>query len=456
MKLPFRLPEQYRLFAPWEKAVDRVLTPLETFIRSQTATSLALVLMTVVALLFANSPWGEAYHHFFEQPVVIGLGPWQLSMSLHHWINDGLMALFFFLIGLEIKRELLVGELSNFRAALLPVIAAVGGMVVPALIYAAINWGQPTINGWGIPMATDIAFAIAALVMLGRRVSPALVTFLIALAIVDDLGAVVVIALFYTDTLQWSALGAALLVWGLLWGFNQAGIYRIWPYVIGGIVMWGFMLASGVHATIAGVLTALAIPARPRINPCYFSDLLQSLQDRYQAAGDACASGTLSEQHKGVIHSVHAVSLGVQPPSMRLEHSLHLPVALMVIPLFALANAGIHIDMTALAGAWTHPVSLGIILGLVFGKMIGIAGTGWLAVKLGVASLPKGASASQLVGVGLLGGIGFTMSIFIAELAWPGEPALLQQAKMGILQASLVAGVSGYLWLRFVSRSPSQ
>ena len=449
MKL--KLPERFRHYAPLERVADRVLTPLEEFIHSQTATSLALLSMTLVALALANSPWAQAYHHLFEQTLRIGLGPWQVSMSLHHWINDGLMAFFFFLIGLEIKRELLVGELADLRAALLPVLAAVGGMVVPALIYVAINAGTPTLNGWGIPMATDIAFAISVLVLLGKRVPAGLVTFLIALAIVDDLGAVAVIALFYTDTIAVDALAAALAVWALLWGFNALGIYRVWPYALGGVLMWALMLASGVHATVAGVLTALAIPAHPKIRPQYFVTLIERLLVRFRDAPDD-DDIHLSETQKGVVMAVEQVARDVQPPSMRLEHGLHLPVALLVIPLFALANAGVHLSVEGLAAAFAQPVPLGIIAGLVLGKTVGIAGTAWLAVKLGLASLPGGARSIQLVGVGLLGGIGFTMSIFIAELAWPGQTELLQQAKMGILLASVLAGVSGYAWLRWVSR----
>ncbi|SIN73939.1 sodium/proton antiporter, NhaA family [Sulfurivirga caldicuralii] len=445
------LPERFRHFAPLERAADRVLTPLEEFIHSQTATSLALLSMTLVALVLANSPLADSYHHLFEQPLSIGLGPWQVSMSLHHWINDGLMAFFFFLIGLEIKRELLVGELADLRAAMLPVLAAVGGMVVPALIYVAINGGEPTINGWGTPMATDIAFAISVLVLLGSRVPSGLVTFLIALAIVDDLGAVAVIALFYTDSLAMDALAGALAVWVLLWVFNYMGIYKVLPYALGGVLMWALMLASGVHATVAGVLTALAIPAHPKIRPQYFAELIERLLEKFRKAPDD-DDIHLNETQKGVVMAVEKVARDVQPPSMRLEHSLHLPVALLVIPLFALANAGVHLSMEELRNAFAHPVSLGIIAGLVIGKMVGIAATAWLAVKLGLATLPQGAHASQLIGVGLLGGIGFTMSIFIAGLAWPGDPALLQQAKMGILLASLIAGFSGYAWLRWVSR----
>ncbi|WP_294948013.1 Na+/H+ antiporter NhaA [Sulfurivirga sp.] len=447
----FRIPEQFRALAPWEKVADRVLTPLEEFIHSQTATALALMSMTLVALVLANSPWGAAYHHFFEQPLSIGFGDHVLSMSLHHWVNDGLMTFFFFVIGLEIKRELLVGELSDIRAALLPVVAAIGGMVVPALIFLGLNWGQPTVNGWGIPMATDIAFAISALVLLGSRVPSGLVTFLIALAIVDDLGAVAVIALFYTDTIALDALAAALGVWAVLWLFNRMGIYRLWPYALGAVLMWAFMLASGVHATVAGVLAALAIPAHPKYKPQFFDDLVEGFLTRFRAAPPQ-RDDALSAEHKGIIFSVEQAAKGVLPPSIRLEHALHLPVALLVIPVFALANAGIPISGEALAQAFVSPVSLGIILGLVLGKMIGISGAAALAVKLGWAALPNGARLSQLVGVGLLGGIGFTMSIFIAELAWPGQPELLAQAKMAVLLASLIAAVSGYVWLRWVSR----
>ncbi len=447
-----QVPERFRLYAPWERVTDRVLTPLEAFLHTQTASAMALLSMTIVALILANSPIGAGYHHLFEQKLTLALGEWQVSMSLHHWINDGLMAFFFFLIGLEIKRELLVGELSDLKAAMLPVMAAIGGMVMPALIYVAINWGEPTINGWGIPMATDIAFAIAALMLLSRWVPAALVTFLVALAIVDDLGAVAVIAIFYTDTIVLDALLASIAVLGILWMFNLMGIYRAWPYALGGVVMWSFMLASGVHATIAGVLTALAIPARPKIRPHAFDELLDGFLTKFRQTPEYEAP-VLDETQKGIIRTVGMVVRDVQPPSMRLEHALHLPVALMVIPLFALANAGIHINGEALISAFQHPVSLGIILGLVLGKMLGIAGFAWLAVKLGMATLPSGARMHQLVGIGFLGGIGFTMSIFIAELAWPGQPELLQQAKMGILMASLLAGISGYVWLRWVGNA---
>ncbi len=452
MKKKLQLPKEFRLFAPWEHAADRIISPLEEFIKSQTSSALALVFMTLLSLILANSSLQEVYHHFFEQKVAISFGDWRLSMSLHHWINDGLMALFFFLVGLEIKREILIGELSDFKAALLPVLAALGGMFVPALFYAVLNWGKPTLGGWGIPMATDIAFAISVLVLLGRRIPPSLVTFLVALAIVDDLGAVVVIALFYTDTVHVLPLALALGVWGLLWIFNRGGIHSIFPYFLGGVLMWGLMLASGIHATIAGVLTALAVPTQPKIIPQHFDRVLERLLDACRSVSPS-GGHHLSPEQKLVIHAVYAAAIDAQPPSLRLEHALHLPVALLVIPLFALANAGVPLSLKALTGVFAHPVSLGIIVGLVLGKMLGILGTTWAALKLGVASLPSGARMSQILGVGLLGGIGFTMSIFIAELAWPGQEELLTQAKMGIICASLLAGSSGYLWLRFFSSS---
>ena len=451
METRLKVPEEYRLFAPWEKAADRIISPIEEFIQKQTASAMLLVVMTLIALVLANSPLSEAYHHFFEKELALVFNSWELRMTLHHWINDALMVFFFFMIGLEIKRELLEGELSNLKVALLPVIAAVGGMLVPATIYALINYGEPTLKGWGIPMATDIAFSISALVLLRRYVPSTLVTFLVALAIVDDLGAVIVIALFYTRNINLEALGGALGVWGLLWIFNRAGISHWVPYFVGGVILWLFMLFSGVHATIAGVLTAFAIPSRPKLIPAYLGEILQKYLEVCDDVPASKAPHTLTSCQKKIIQSIHMAVKDVQPPSLRMEHALHIPVALGVIPIFALANAGVHLEPEALVRAFAHPVSLGIILGLVVGKTVGIAGSSWLAFKLGIASLPRGARPLQLVGVGMLAGIGFTMSLFISQLSWPGEKTLLQQAKMGILLASSLAALTGYLWLRFVS-----
>jgi NhaA family Na+:H+ antiporter len=378
--------------------------------------------------------------------LVIGIGAYRLDLSLHHWINDGLMALFFFVVGLEIKREFIAGELADWRNAMLPIVAAIGGMLVPALLYTAINHGTDAAAGWGIPMATDIAFAISALVILGNRVPKALVIFLVTLAIVDDLGAVAVIALFYTDniaTLPLAVAGAALGIGAVL---NLSGVQRALPYAIVGVVMWMAMLASGVHATIAGVLTAFTIPARPKLKPEHFALRLRELAEEYRQH-PVSAGHQLHEEQKGIIQSVTVTARAVQPLLQRSEHLLHLPVSLLVLPLFALANAAIPLDVTALRDALTSPIALGVIIGLVGGKVIGITLFSWLAIRAGIARPPRDASIAQIAGVGLLGGIGFTMSIFISELAFRHSPADALDAKVGILFASLIAGFAGFIVL---------
>ncbi|MFA7355239.1 MAG: Na+/H+ antiporter NhaA [Sulfurimonadaceae bacterium] len=270
-----------KIYAPWEKAFKRIATPFEEFIHAQTTTGLVLMFMTVVALILANSPFAETYLHLFHTKISIFIGEFGLSMTIHHWINDGLMAIFFFIIGLEIKREITVGELSSIKVAALPILAAIGGMVLPALVYMGINAGTEGANGWGIPMATDIAFAISALVLLGNRVSNSLITFLVALAIVDDLGAVVVIALFYTEQISVFPLGLAFLSLIVMIVFNRFGIHAILPYFIVGFIMWLFMLDSGVHATIAGVIAAMAIPSKPKYQPLDFIDYTKEKLDEY-------------------------------------------------------------------------------------------------------------------------------------------------------------------------------
>lgn len=440
-----------KLYAPWEKAFRKISTPFEHFLHAQTTTGMVLMFMTILALILANSPLTDSYAHFFHTKVDLEVGTWELSHTIHHWINDGLMAIFFFIIGLEIKREISVGELSSFKAALLPILAAIGGMVFPALIYLAINGGTEGANGWGIPMATDIAFAISALVLLGKRVPPALVTFLVALAIVDDLGAVLVIALFYTEQIHMMPLmlaGGAFLV---MVAFNRFGIHMILPYFIVGLLMWFFMLESGVHATIAGVIAALAIPSRPKLSAVGFRQGAKILLDEYDTYPLNGKNG-MNERQKAILLKLQRNINEIGTPAARLERDLHLPVALIVIPLFALANAGVAIDFSSIGSTITEPVSLGIICGLILGKVIGIFGVAWLAIKLKLATLPQGSSMSQVFGVAFLGGIGFTMSIFVAELAFMGNAELIFQAKVGILAASLFAGIFGYSWLRFVAK----
>ena len=441
-----------KLYAPWEKAFNRLATPFEHFLHSQTTTGLVLMIMTVIALLLANSPFVDAYTHFFHTNIDFNVGNWKISHNLHHWINDGLMAIFFFMIGLEIKREILVGELSNIKVAILPILAAIGGMVLPAFIYFYINEGGPGADGWGIPMATDIAFAISALVLLGNRVSPALVTFLVALAIVDDLGAVLVIAIFYTDTIQFVPLLLAALSFGILVLFNRFGIHAILPYFAIGLFLWFFMLESGVHATIAGVIAAMTIPSRPKLTPISFTNGTRNLLDEYDNYPVA-TDNTMHENQKAILLNIKDTIDSVSSPSAKLEHDLHLPVSLLIIPLFALANAGISIDFSSMGQTLIEPVSLGIIAGLILGKVIGIAGVAFVAIKLGIAKLPENSSMSQIFGVAFLGGIGFTMSIFVADLAFLGNDTLIFQAKIAILSASLFSGIFGYMWLRFVAKS---
>lgn len=440
-----------KLYAPWEKAFKKVSTPFEAFLHAQTTTGLILMIMTIVALLLANSPLYEAYSHFFHMNIDFNVGSWALSHSLHHWINDGLMAIFFFIIGLEIKREITAGELSNIKVALLPILAAIGGMIFPAMIYLSLNYNTAGVNGWGIPMATDIAFAISALVLLGKRVPTTLVTFLVALAIVDDLGAVLVIALFYTDTINMLPLGLAGAMFLLMLAFNRFGIHMILPYFIVGLFMWFFMLESGVHATIAGVLAALAIPSTPKRTPKSFTQDTQHLMYEYEKYS-VQETHTMTEEQKKILTTIKDKIDEVGTPAARLEHDLHLPVALLVIPIFALANAGIRIDFNSIGSTLLEPVSLGIIAGLIFGKVIGIFGVSWLAVTLKIAQLPKGSSLSQVFGVAFLGGIGFTMSIFVADLAFIGNNELIFQAKVGILSASLFSGLFGYFWLKSISK----
>ena len=444
-----------KLYAPWEKAFDKVATPFEHFLHAQTTTGLVLMVTTIIALIIANSPLAEMYIHFFHTKINIDIGSWSLSHSIHHWINDGLMAIFFFIVGLEIKREILVGELSNIKVAILPILAAIGGMVIPALIYLSINYGGEGANGWGIPMATDIAFAISALVLLGNRVSSSLVTFLVALAIVDDLGAVTVIALFYTDQINMVPLSLSFLSFLVLVAFNRFGIHAVLPYFIMGIIMWLFMLESGIHATIAGVIAAMAIPSKPKCTPVDFTQHTKNRLDEYDNYPVA-TDHTMHETQKAILQNIKDKIDSVSSPAAKLEHSLHLPVSLLVIPLFALANAGISIDFSSISKTILEPISLGIIAGLIVGKVAGIAGVSWIAIKLGIAKLPDNSTMSQVFGVAFLGGIGFTMSIFVADLAFINNEELIFQAKVGILAASLFAGVFGFLWLRYVAKKENE
>jgi NhaA family Na+:H+ antiporter len=436
-------PTKYQPLEPLP--IERLAKPFAMFAKQAGAGGIVLLACAVLAMLWANSPAGEYYFRLWSTPVEVRFGNLiDIDKPLLLWINDGLMAVFFFLVGMEIKRELLVGELRSPRKAMLPMAAAVGGMVVPALIYASLNWGTPEIRGWGIPMATDIAFALGALALLGTRAPLALKVFLTALAIVDDLGAVLVIALFYTENLKVNALLYSLLFWGAMIAMNRLGVRSGLAYFLVSVGMWYFMLKSGVHATVAGVLGAFAIPVRSRIDPELFIVRVREYLNQFDQPITE-RTIILSPEQQSAVEAIEREALRVQSPLQRLEHRLHYFVAFFVMPIFALANAGV-----ALSGEdglnWTSRVIWGVALGLLIGKPLGIALFSWLAVRLGLAQLPQGINFVHIVGVGFLGGIGFTMALFIAGLAFRGDE--LNYAKLGILAGSALAGAIGFMMLR--------
>jgi NhaA family Na+:H+ antiporter len=427
------------------KFPNRVMRAFQEFFRMEAAGGIVLLAAAAAALVWANSPWSESYHHLWTATVTVGFGDVAMAKPLEMWVNDGLMAIFFFVVGLEIKRQVLVGELASPRRAALPVVAAIGGMLVPAAIYLAFNLGGPGGRGWAIPTATDIAFAIGVLALVGDRVPLSLKVFLTALAIADDLGAVLVIALFYTADISLHALGVGAAVYALMIAANVLGVRRIGWYGVLGVGLWLAFLESGIHATVAGVLAAMAIPSTARIDKRQFRLRSRALLDEFEILDREVDSHHISGEQQERIYGLGAVLQHVETPLQRLEHALLPWVTYGIMPIFALANAGLV--LTGNVGEQLrHPVTLGIVLGLVLGKPVGILAFSWLATAVGVAERPAGASWRQLAGVGMLAGIGFTMSLFIATLAF-GQP-LLQHAKTGILAASLVAGVAGAIMVR--------
>jgi NhaA family Na+:H+ antiporter len=420
------------------------------FFHSEAAGSVLLLLFTAVALAWANSPWAPLYDRMLHTPLGLSVGGWSFSMSAAHWVNDGLMAIFFFVVGLEIKRELLVGQLSTFRSAFLPVAAALGGLVAPALIYAALNAGTPGARGWGVPMATDIAFALGVLALVGPRVPVGLKVFLTALAIADDLGAVLVIAVFYTDRVSLAALGAeAALVAALFLVIRLTSHWYV-VYTVLALGIWAAMLASGVHATVAGILVAMAIPVRARIEPDRFIETVRGRLAYLEQGSLTRDSMVRDREQMAAIENVASATLDFLPAGFALERYLHPVTAFGILPLFALFNAGVRLD-GSLKEAVLHPVSLGIVLGLFFGKQLGITLASFVAVKTGQAELPPGVTLPQIYGASILGGIGFTMSIFVASLAFADGP-LLAAAKLGILAASAISGVTGFAVLKLILR----
>lgn len=432
---------------PLERSFKKMLKPVEEFIHDEASGGILLMICAILAMVMANTGLATMYEGVLSTRLTVDLGGYTVSHTIHHWINDGLMALFFFVVGLEIKREMLVGELAELRQAALPIGAAIGGAIVPALIFFGLNSSGDALNGWAIPMATDIAFALGVLILLGKRVPKPLMGMLLAIAIVDDLIAVLVIAFFYTSTIVWGGLLIVGLTFILLVLFNILGIRSPIPYLIVGAVMWLGMMESGVHATLAGVLTALTIPATSKSVPSQFSDKVRSLLSRFDKI-PATDKGIMDNtEHQAILRGMENNVRLMEAPLQRLEHGLHVWVAFLILPIFALANAGIPIEISTLGETLSHPITLGIILGLVVGKLIGVSLASFLIVRSGISRLPEGVSFQHIGGLALLAGIGFTMSIFIGELAYTGLENYLLYAKTGIIIASLLAGGLGATWL---------
>lgn len=427
---------------PRSRALSVLSRSFRDFITSSTAGGVILLAVTVAALAWANSA-AASYFALWETNVSLSFGGFSLVKTLHHWINDGLMVIFFFMVGLEIKREIAVGELASFKKALLPILAAVGGMAGPALVYLVFNAGTPAAHGWGIPMATDIAFALGVLALAGDRVPPALKVFLAALAIVDDMGAVLVIALFYTSELSLTMLAAGAGILALLFIANRMNVRSTAVYLLLGIALWFCFLKSGVHATVAGVLLAMMIPVRSRIDK---SDFLRETKRAVERLENDDASAAENE----LIHHVAAVTEDAQSPLHRMEHALQPYVAFLIMPVFALANAGVALQGD-IVGSLVSPVALGVTLGLIVGKQAGIFGATWLAVRTGVAVLPSGVSWPMIYALTWLCAIGFTMALFIAGLAFT-DPATMDVAKIAILAASTVAGAVGMVLVKKSTR----
>ena len=435
-----------------ERYIPRLVArPIRAFLVTESAGGIVLLAAAGIAIIWANSPWSGSYESLLHTEIAFTIGSFEISEDVLHWVNDGLMAIFFFVVGLEIKRELVAGELNEWRKAALPAVAALGGMVVPALIYTAFNVGGAGSSGWGIPMATDIAFAVGVLTLFGTRAPTSLKIFLLSLAIVDDIGAILVIALFYSSGLQFWWLGAAV---GFIALIALMRRFRVWwtpIYAVVGAAAWFATLESGVHATIAGVVLGLMTPARP-YDPRGAADAIREAED------------LITDPSPGAVRRTMIQAQEVVSVAERLEHVLHPYSSFLIIPVFALANAGVQMDVATLGDAVSSPVTVGVVLGLVAGKLIGITGFSWIAVRSGIGALPKGATWGQLAAVAAIAGIGFTVSLFITGLAFR-QMDLVDEAKIGILAASAVAAALGAVILRMArgraspradTRSPSE
>jgi Na+:H+ antiporter, NhaA family len=443
------------LITPLEKGFESITWPFKEFIRDQKTSNALLIFTTLLAIYFANSYWSEIYNFYNNSVSGFYIAGWKFEMSNQHWINDGLMTLFFYVIGLEIKRELLAGELSSLKINISILAAALGGMIFPALIYYVFNSGEPSIRGWGIPMATDTAFAVGVLALLGRRIPISVTAFLTALAIFDDLGAVLVIAFFYIKELHLYYMYQAVLIFILMIGLNRLGVRTPLPYLIGGILLWFSIHASGIHSTIAGILAAITVPAKPKHEPGWFINktlyLLRKFKKLEKQANSKNNILAKQKEHE-VISDIERVAETSTTPLQRWEHTVRRPIALFILPLFALSNAGVPINFDVLPQTFNSPEFWGIFLGLTMGKCFGITLFTWLALHLGVGILPRNVTMQHIVGIGLLGGMGFTMSIFIAGIGFSDLNPQLINSKAAILSGSLVAGILGYSWMYWISR----
>lgn len=434
--------------------IDRLMIqPSTRFINYSSASGIVLFSSAILAMVMANSPWSDAYHAIWKYQFIVGFDEFIISKDLHHWINDGLMAVFFFVVGLELKREIIGGELSDIKSAVLPISAAIGGMVFPALIYLAFNQQGASSDGWGIPMATDIAFSLGVLYLLGDRVPASLKIFLTALAITDDLGAVLVIAFFYSSDINFVSLGTGAVFLAALWIANLIGVRNTIFYALVGIAgLWLAFLMSGVHATIAAVLAAFAIPARTRVKESHFAHHMENLVARFRKA-DSSNVSTITKEQLDVLQDIRSYTKKAITPLQRLEDNMHPLVAFVIMPVFAFSNAGVTLADDFLIQL-VSPVAMGIMMGLLLGKIIGVVGVSELVLRFSSVQLPKGMNRLHLWGVGFLAAIGFTMSLFIAGLAFRDD-LLLQESKLGILMASLVASILGYFLIRKASQAES-
>jgi Na+:H+ antiporter, NhaA family len=438
-----------------QQGFENLTFPFKEFIRDQKTSNALLIIAAFLAIFIANSPLEEFYTSFNNNISGFYLNGWTFEMSNQQWINDGLMTLFFYVIGLEIKRELLAGELKEFRFTLPIIAAAMGGMILPALIYYSINVGTASEAGWGIPMATDTAFAVGVLALLRKRIPIAVTTFLTALAIFDDLGAVLVIAIFYVDDLSLGYLYQAIAIFSGMMLMNRLGVRHPLPYLFAGILLWFAIHASGIHSTIAGILGAMTVPAKPKHDPEWFIEKARHLVKKFEYLEGTSKNDqhilSKDEEHE-VIEDIERVAEASSTPLQRWEHTVRRPIALFILPVFAFSNTGISVEMNVLPNTIQSSEFWGIFLGLLVGKSLGISVFTWAALRMGIGELPQCINMKHIIGIGLLGGMGFTMSIFVADIGFAVLPVTLNNAKAAILLSSLIAGISGFLWMWFISR----